>query len=455
MNFVVTLQEGENGQFVAHLSRSELQLNGADVVRSIPLDVAGLDSCNTREGAERYGKAIQQALGSHPAIGKAIERLYEAGSATPARLMFEIRAPKAEGLKWEALCDEEHGFAAIDLRANVARVAAHASAASAPPRVLSWPIRIAAFLSPAGISSASEMNELITVVNRARAAGLSCMLDLYLGEPDLLKETRDKIAAGALLDVAASPIPAEATEFEQVIRDTNPHVLHFFCHGFSRTGLQHVEFATLADWKSGSSSGSSLLSIERLTKMAGLRRSWLAVLNCCRGANSFEQAHSMAYALVAEGGCPTAVGMNEPIEVVDAVAFARVFYDKLLNECFMPLKDLAPGSYVDLDLSPAVGAARVQLYEKYQEDPPDAFGRWLMPILYVSDDPLRITHAGVDNDPARGRELEQKAEFIGKLLRELPADTPDHLRDQLFHVLEQEPRVPETMRPSKFGDFPV
>ena len=234
-----------------------------------------------------------------------------------------------------------------------------------------------------------------------------------------------------------------------------PDVLHFFCHGFSRTGLQHIEFATLADRESGSSSGSSLLSIERLTKMAGLRRSWLAVLNCCRGANSLEQAHSMAYALVAEGGCPAAVGMNEPIEEVDAVAFASSFYDKLLMECFMPLKDLGAGSYVDLDLAPAVGAARMHLYETYRDKPPDAFGRWLLPILYLSDDPLRITHTGVDDDPASGRALEQKAEFIGKLLRELPAETPDPFRDQLFQLLDQEPRVPETMRPDRFGNFPV
>jgi len=234
MTFVVTLQQDGEGYLIGSLSRSEIRHKDADKTFRIPLNVDALPKFDTREHAECYGRTLQEALAEHPAIKEALTRLYQTPAGTSASLHFEIKVPSAEAYRWEGLCHDEHGFAVVNLGAHVARVASYATAVETAPRILSWPVKIAAFLSAAGNPAEAEAYALIGAVQKARKEDFDSTLQLFLGERDLIEEIEEKVAAGTIEGVEVSPMPAEPTDFESVIKDTAPDVIHFFCHGGSR-----------------------------------------------------------------------------------------------------------------------------------------------------------------------------------------------------------------------------
>ena len=96
----------------------------------------------------------------------------------------------------------------------------------------------------------------------------------------------------------------------------------------------------------------------------------------------------MAYRLVVDGGCPAAVGMNEPIQASDATTFSQAFYSCLFDLLRNTLQPAA--GPVELDFTPALVAVRRALHDLYVANPPDAFGRWSLPVLYVSREGLKV-----------------------------------------------------------------
>jgi CHAT domain len=304
------------------------------------------------------------------------------------------------------------------------------------------PLRMMAFLSPAKISAKDEFEAICSQVLAARQ-GLALTCSIYLGEQGLLDEKSARIQAGELPGIEVDTMPSSALEFEQVIRNQPPQLLHFFCHGVTDdAGERVLEFATINDWDLEHDTGSMTLTIERLRQvLISTGITWSTVLNSCCGARAVEQLHSMALAL-AQSASPVTVGMAEPIDAGDATVFARAYYGRLFEILGTSLAGLVEGDAAVLDLAPAVNAARAELHQKYQNAATNAFGRWSLPLLYERDTPLMVMR--IPN------EIKPRIELVAGLLRSLPPTTPRAVRTS---VLQKFPEVPEKLRPDIFGNL--
>ncbi|HVQ08213.1 MAG TPA: CHAT domain-containing protein [Allosphingosinicella sp.] len=450
-SFVVTLQEDSNGNLLGQLSKASPNFKGAIILRNLEIDLGQFPpKFDTRERAADYGRKIRAALFKHPAIGQAIDAVYMAHPQEPARLMFEIMTPTAESLRWETLCDDNDKFAAIDFACRVGRVASNSAAHDGALQTFSWPLRMVAFLSAAGISAKHELKEILATVEAISKKKLKIECTIYLGEQQLLDQLQDEIARKKRPGITALPMPDSSTKIEAILTENPPHILHFFCHGISSAGVQHLEFATINDWDLGGATGSSRLAIDRMIRLEALTHCWLTVLNCCEGAGAAEQTYSMAYQIVVFGGCPTAVGMNEPIAASDATAFSLAFYTKLFEILQAELGGAARKP-TKLDFTPAIVAVRTALHELYETQPPEAFGRWSLPVLYVATKGLEVQRIQVDEEMQK--EMQKRIDLVAKYLHDMPADTPDDLRDRVLAMLDQNPAVPKALRPDRFGSF--
>ncbi len=102
---------------------------------------------------------------------------------------------------------------------------------------------------------------------------------------------------------------------------------------------------------------------------------------------------------------------------------------------------------VEVDLSPAILPVRQNFLNMYSATPPEAFGRWSVPVLYESSDRLRVQ--GVDNEPQRAR-----INFVAGALREMPEGTPPDVREQVLALLKIPPEVPPELWPDLQGRMP-
>jgi hypothetical protein len=419
--------------------------------RRVRLELPALPKLDTSVNVDSYATQIRDALCSHPAIKSELEQI---ASTTPAVLRFLVGVPEAEGLRWEAVSMEPYTrFLALKPDCAVTRIA-HASDLRDPGvRTFGLPLRMMAFLSPARIPAKDELEAICTQVLVARQKGLALTCSIYLGEQDLIDEQRVRIEAGELPGIEIAGIPPSSLAVEQVIRSQPPELLHFFCHGMTDAGERLVELATINDWDVEQETGSVTLTIERLRQvLISTGATWLTVLNSCSGAQpveelrsrAVEQLHSMALAL-AQSASPVAVGMAEPIDAADATLFARAFYGRLFDILRTSLAEFVEGDTAVLDLAPAVNAARAELHQTYQNAPPDAFGRWCLPLLYERDAPLRVMMMPQD--------VKTRIELVAGALRSLPATTPRAVRASILATLSNPPPVPERLRPDIFGNL--
>ena len=79
----------------------------------------------------------------------------------------------AESYRWETLCDKMDKFAAIDVACRVGRVANDSGVQAHPPYTFAWPLKMMAFLSPARISAAQELEEVVSTVQRRAMRALT------------------------------------------------------------------------------------------------------------------------------------------------------------------------------------------------------------------------------------------------------------------------------------------
>jgi hypothetical protein len=437
---IVTIHQiSTTKQLLASL-RSPVMADG-DLMCPLNLDPMALPLLSSPKLAAQYGADLRVALSQHTAIDRALDDLFVANPADPGILHFEIRAPMAETVRWEALCHANGAFLAVDSATPLGRIAGEARG-DGDVRLLEGPLRIAAFLSPAGISAEAELDALVDAVTVARAAGCDLQLDAYLSENDLRQKKNQAIAAGQLKGVAVYPAPASASELEAALNDRPAQVIHFFCHGVATQSLQALEFGTIVDWEIGAEAGSVQLAIWRLLKLANLRKVWMIVLNCCEGSVSNGSIGSMAYRIVKEGGVPACVGMNAPIQHEDASLVTEHLYRTFFAE-LTPL--FATDVPQTINFARAVAAPRQALRDHYAAATDDTCARWSLPALYTTGAALRA-HRDINISAAQQIRLDTVADF----LRGLPADTPDVVRKEALAMLAA---IPEAMRPDKFGRF--
>jgi hypothetical protein len=152
--------------------------------------------------------------------------------------------------------------------------------------------------------------------------------------------------------------------------------------------------------------------------------------------------------MLTKDGSPFTVGMAEPIAGVDAAIFSSAFYKKLFSVMQASLVRAAEGSVVLLDCATAVIDARCRVCDTYAVTPPDAFGRWTLPLLYERSSPLAIKVVPAITVDA---EMKLRIDTVAGALRNLPATTPPQMREEILALLDKAPKVPEALRPNVFG----
>jgi hypothetical protein len=439
-----TVEIARSGKDVVfRLLRSSVTYDGMYDYQAFTVDPSTLPRLSSKENVASYGDTLRAALCSHPAVGSELEQMF--GTAAPHRvnLHFAIGTSYAEPFRWEALCNAQSSFLAVSGLASLRRIAFAGAAPGTELRMYSSPLRMAAFLSPSGVSSAVEFEAITGALGDARAKGLDIEATVYLGEQDLLDQARARIAAGELAGIRVAPMPHDAIAIETVLANEPAQILHFFSHGYASAGVQLLEFASVNDHDIEASAGSIYFSTDRMSQvLASAGTAWLTVLSSCSSAHEMPGVFSMA-ATLAKSGSPVTIGMAEPIQSDVASLFANGFYGAAFEIIRVAVEDLPVGGSATIDFGPAADAARGALHREAEGD---AFGRWCLPVLYQRDAPLRVGRAP-DND------MPTRIALVSQSLRSLASTTPVELRDHVLALLDKDPAVPAQLRPDRFGNF--
>jgi hypothetical protein len=411
----------------------------------IDLDMGAMPGLDTSANVEAYGIRLRKALASHTAIESELTQIFGTPASQTAILQFLIANADAERMRWETLClSPPTQFLALNGVCTVSRIAHSSVPADPGMRAFTFPLRMAALLSAAGIKAEQEFKEICASVALAKSNGLEIECTAYLGEQELLDSAQTDIDAGKLPGMAVAPMPRSSLEIEDALKNRLVEFLHFFCHGVSEAGIQHLELATISDHDAEKPVGSIRLSIDRLSQaLVTTGRTWVTVLNSCSGGRPVEQLHSMAMEL-AKSASPFVVGMAEPLDSADAPLFTNAFYSEMFDIVFKKLAALAVGNSVTLDLAPAVIRGRKAFHTRYETAPADAFGRWCVPLIYRRNAPLQVLRVNED--------IKRRIEVVAGALRNLPDDTPLDLRQQILATLDKS-NVPLALRPDAFGVF--
>lgn len=403
---------------------------------------APMPDCDTGDNVKAYGRALFAALSSHDAIGFEIRRVAMMPAPGADALQFRIETPLAERIRWETLCRPETQFLAVAPGCRITRLISNIATGGMGARTYTLPLKLMAFVSAIGISAKPELDEIIARVTAARGDGLDIVAKVYLGSQALLDEHRAAPTAGFTF----LPMPASADEMKAEIKCQEFQFLHLFGHGTNRAGVSSLEFATIVDTLTDAETGSVKLVIDELVSALEVQKSsWLTVLNSCSGAEAFPQLNSMAFK-IAERGSPVAVGMNEPIDAADATQFTRTFYREVLR-IVQDALSASGGEAASIDLSPAIVPVRQLFHQMYELAPPNAFGRWSLPVFYENPASLQVRNL-VDQT------MKARVDTVAMALRSLPTGTPDAARDEILALLDKAPAVPLALRPDRHGGFP-
>lgn len=420
------------------------------------------------DDAMQYGNTLAQGLRQHPAVAALLDRAFGAANAQPHTLALLVRAGEGRQIRWEALCDDQGKFVALEGRCPIGRVTRRLTGAPNAAHAFEPPLRILAYLSGVGLDMQAEWDALAAALDQAHAAGLPIKATVHIGPAALRDQARSECEAGVHPAISVRPVPEAAFELEQQILNERPHVLHFFCHGQGGMGASFLELATAQD-HALNRPGSVVLDTDTLAGITALRDSWLVVLNCCEGAQGDTEIESMAERLVAQTGT-RAIGMLEPVASGEASRFSAALYPELfrLLDSVLRMQLGALPQYVDL--TPALSVPRRALRDLNPPLRPGA--RWTLPVLYQDLQLLEVVRgAGAGGNGAAApapatalppiptvsaedwRILRAKAETVAGMLAALPPDTPDSARDDMLALLEEAPIVPKALRPNRWGRF--
>lgn len=433
------------GHVVFRLSEANEHLGDTLDFARLDIDCSGLPALTTREGVCDYGSRLTQALCSHQAVKRELDFFFKGVDPDRASLQFCIGTSDGERYRWETLYTAPE-FLAVKGHCSLKRIIPSGLHGVPAPRHYHGPIRMAAFLSPAGVSSAAEFEAIAGAVQAAAAQGTDLALTVFVGEKALLDKIGERIARGALKGVSARPMPGSTAALEKILKDEPVQLLHFFCHGHLQDGIRFLRFATISDHMDKVAEGSVDLSIDRLREIQGLQGTvWMTVLNSCSGAQEVPGLYSMA-ATLARSASPVTIGMAEQVHATDATMFASAFYPNALRIIGKATENKAQHESATIDLGPAVGAARRAMYQAAQAGEQEGFRRWCLPVMYQREAGLTVVSTP---DPA----MMERIETVAKFLRMLPGDAPKGLREKVIGVLAEAPAVPPVLWPNLYGSY--
>jgi hypothetical protein len=161
----------------------------------------------------------------------------------------------------------------------------------------------------------------------------------------------------------------------------------------------------------------------------------------------------MAYSVVAKGGIPGAIGMQEAVAVDDANTFCARLYPELFRALDSALRVVAGAAAVHVDLTAAIGRPRRAIRDQHNATPAE-FRRWSLPVLYVHDQPLQVYRLGGAASQVEADVVQATVAQVASFLAALPPDAPDAVRDRMLAVLDNIPGLSPQMRPDRFGNLP-
>lgn len=438
-----------DGAVLVRLLHTSAPSEGMHDYIQLAVDPLQLPPLTDAASVAQHGRELLKALQTHDAISSELQQIFRIPSPDTTSLEFAMSGTAGPDMRWEVICAEPPpDYLALTGRCSLKRIVPSKGPSHPGVRLFSGPVRLAAYLSPAGVPSKPEFDGLVAAVRGAHDKGLKVDAIVYLGEQDLLTEALQDAAAGKLPGITPRPIPSNAIDMEKSLIRDQAQIVHFFCHGDIQANVHLLEMASINDNDLAEEKGSITLSLERLRyALTATGAVWMTVLNSCSGARSVRKLQSMA-ATLASTASPTAIGMAEPIPDEQANLFAGRFYMRALDAIFSAIHELPPGQPVSIDFGFAVAHARMTMRDAAiaaaAAGGPDCFGNWCLPILYQREGGLKVARvADVD--------IGNRINEVAHALQALPLGTPTALRDEFLALLDS---VPAALRPDRFGTLP-
>jgi CHAT domain len=346
----------------------------------------------TPEKVKAAGAMLLTDISNHTAVSTFINNALGANVATA--IYVQLDSDKADLLPWEILFSQNRGFLGLKHNLSIGRIASLSGRNFPIERGFEPPLRILAVLAAANTPSAQRPGQLISAKNEwamlrqaIANAGFEVEVHVLTCEDEIYKE----IDQSGDLHVRAEYLSDE-NGLKQAIKDTKPHVLHFFCHGTSVGSRPKILLANRAEWVAGLP-GSIVITDETFKGIPELINNlWLITLNCCEGAAGTD-TRSLARSLMA-AGTPVVVGMREAVALDDANLFCKEFYQTL----FLDIKKYVDSGYQDtvLEWVWTLNKPRLEICRKYRngvmtEDEAAAEKKeWMLPIIYSRPEQFRI-----------------------------------------------------------------
>lgn len=362
---------------------SQLDPNGT--VRRFPYGAADAAPKSFADGVgtvDQIGTYLMNALAQHPSVNRALENLLDAAPGTTQPLLVKI-SPETENLPWETVC-AKGAFLALDRRWPIARMS-HQDMNDPSDRDFQLPLQVMLILAADGVDATAEWDSILASL---QPAPFPVAVTAFVAQAEL----RDKIAATNVpnVRVRAEMVP-EGRDLIDLIRDAQPrpNVLHFFCHGTVVNGTPYLQIGTRL---SGIGAGNAVILSGSDIPVDALGDSlWLAVLNCCRGAQGSEGAASLVFSLM-QAGIPAVAGMRLPVSDTDANVFSKSFYHALMRLLSPVVGSKEPK---ELDWTQTLYDVRMALCEAHRKAPTceqeaRSSREWTLPVLYLRPRPFML-----------------------------------------------------------------
>jgi hypothetical protein len=359
-----------------------------DVSVSPFTDLAAQSEANQKGSLVReVGTALYERLSVHPGVKAALDRITNAAPNDPCPIYLELLAPAAEGLPFEALFLPDQlnqRFVALDGRSPIVRVAMVKGQSGVIERLCTVPLRAAAVISAAE-RQVSEEEEWRVLYKAFKESSVKYELLVLVGRKgllDIIAQTQDPCITAVIID-------GDRKKLMKTISDFSPAVLHFFCHGNTKSPRAYLEVGRDATHDLGDEP--LYLSHDDFRDVCNSLL--LVTLNACKGAAAMPDSYSLALG-IAQEGVPMVVGMREAIDPQDANLFTGAFYEALLQELHRALSNpqAEPPDWPAL-----LRAPRDRLAERHGGPPgaaAQAHKRWSLPVLYVRPEELCLRRGG-------------------------------------------------------------
>jgi len=356
------------------------------------------------------GESLFADLAMHPAVKPALEAALQQTEGGFSPICFRLDdVVDADMLPWEAVRSGTSGFLALDLRWPIVRL--RETTESAPRLIYEFaePVRIVVVLSAAGSSADTRAPALpqwekirkTLCRHSAKPGAIPLEVTILACEATLVQTIRDAAVPGVSADLIA-----DKEDLIGKIRDKQPHLLHFFCHGTSDE-TPHLQIGTRLDWELEREPSIGLEARELRQRGDRDQNVWLVTLNCCESATRARDARSLANSLVA-AGFPAALGMRESIDVETAHLLCEFFYPAVFE-----LIGSVPegGRPLEIEWAAALHEARSGLVNSsaggaLPQAAAKASKTWTIPVLYTRREPIQLRRLPGGISPAKQKILD-------------------------------------------------